>query len=130
MTFVDTNVVLDVLSDDPVWADWSTEALVRTSPPRRLSPIVYAELAGRFASRLDLDRELTQLKLSVEDARAEALFRAGQAHAEYRRRGGLREKMLPDFLIGAQALDREALLITRDTRRFRTAFPDLELVSP
>jgi predicted nucleic acid-binding protein len=130
VTFFDTSVVLDILGDDPVWGDWSTEALVVSAAPRRIAPVVYAELSGRFETRSGLDRELAQLGLVVEDARRDALFSAGRAHAAYRRRGGARTQVLPDFLIGAQAADQGASLVTRDPRRLRDAFPDLKLITP
>ena len=130
MTFIDSNVVLDLLYNEPAWADWSEKALLSIKGSARISPVVYAEITGGFPRQEDLDRELQSLGLSIADPSRNALFAAGRAHADYRRRGGPRHRVLPDFLIGAQAVDERALLVTRDPRRYRTAFPDLRLVTP
>lgn len=130
MTFLDSNIVFDIISKDENWMEWSVQAFFASPMPRRISPLVYAELSGRYRARTDLDADLAILDLSVEDPTREALFDAGRAHAAYRRRGGARDRVLADFLIGAQAADREAVLVTRDPRRYRTAFPDLDLVTP
>ncbi|TDR93633.1 type II toxin-antitoxin system VapC family toxin [Enterovirga rhinocerotis] len=130
MTFFDTNVVLDVLTDDPAWADWSTRAIAGAEKPRRVSPVVFAELAASFASLAALERELAWMDMVVEGPSPQALFAAGQAHAAYRRRGGPRDRVLADFLIGAQAAEQGAALVTRDAKRYRTAFPDLMLTAP
>lgn len=130
MTFFDSNVLFDILQDDPVWSEWSTRALAEAAQPGLIAPVVFAELAGGFQSVAALERELGILGLSVDDSTLDALFAAGQAHAAYRRRGGPRTRVLPDFLIGAQAYERRAVLVTRDPRRYRDAFPQLELVTP
>ena len=130
MTFFDTNVLLDVVANDPVWSDWSIRAIAGSGRSRRIAPVVFAELAASFASIAALERELALMETTIEEPTREALFSAGQAHAAYRRRGGSRDRVLADFLIGAQAVDSGAVLVTRDARRYRTAFPDLRLVAP
>ena len=130
MTFVDSNVIFDIVYKDAAWMAWSVDAFFGSALPRRIAPIVYAELAGSHRSRADLDDDLAVLDVQVEELNRGALFEAGRAHTEYRRRGGPRDRVLPDFLIGAQALERDAVLVTRDPRRYRTAFPDLILVTP
>ena len=130
MTFIDTNVVLDVLHNDVAWRDWSLEAILAARGARKIAPVVYAELSGRYASRTTLDEELALLNIEIEEPTREALYQAGRAHASYRRQGGTRTRVLPDFLIGAQAADRRAALVTRDVRRYRSTFPGVEIVCP
>lgn len=130
MTFVDTNVLIDVLQDDEVWGDWSVEALASLDAPTSISPLVYSELASRFSSRVELDRELATLRVLVVEPSRSVLFTAGRAHAAYRARGGRRERVLADFLIGAQASESGGALLTRDPRRYRKDFPDLRLIAP
>jgi predicted nucleic acid-binding protein len=130
VTFLDTNVVLDVLYNDAAWKDWSLDAILAAPRPRRIAPVVYSELSGRYEARTILDEELALLEIELEEPTRDALYQAGRAHAAYRRQGGTRMRVLPDFLIGAQAADRGAKLITRDTGRYRATFPDVEIVCP
>ena len=131
-TLVDTNVLLDVLTDDERWADWSSAALARAldDGPLALNPLIYAELSVRFSSEDLLDSALAPLGLRRETLPYQAAFPAGRAFVEYRRRGGSRTAVLPDFYIGAHALVSGHVLLTRDARRYRTAFPGLVLVAP
>lgn len=132
MILVDTNILLDVVTDDPVWADWSQRQLDVASLRDQLAinPVVYAELSSRFQRIDDLDILLTSVDIGVADMSRPALFLAGQAFRIYRSRGGPRLSVLPDFFIGAQAAVLDAPLITRDTRRYRTYFPNLRLIAP
>lgn len=132
MILVDTNILLDVVTDDPVWADWSQRQLDVASLRDQLAinPVVYAELSSRFQRIDDLDILLTSVEIGVADMSRPALFLAGQAFRIYRSRGGPRLSVLPDFFIGAQAAVLDAPLITRDTRRYRTYFPNLRLIAP
>jgi predicted nucleic acid-binding protein len=130
-TLVDTNVLLDVLTDDPAWKGWSAAHLAEASDRGLLAinPIIYAELAVGFTSIEDLGALLAddfeRLALPWE-----AGFLAGQCFKRYRRLGGDRRSPLPDFYIGAHAMVGGLTLLTRDAARYHTYFPKLPLVSP
>ncbi len=132
MIVIDTNVLLDVVTDDPVWADWSQQQLSAAALRDRLAinPVVYAEFSSRFARIEDIDAVLVSADIVVTEMPRTALFLAGQAFKTYRRRGGLRTNVLPDFFIGAHAVVLNAPLITRDTGRYRSYFPTIELICP
>jgi predicted nucleic acid-binding protein len=132
MIFIDTNVLLDVVTDDPAWADWSQYQLNAAALRDRLAinPVVYAEFSSRFARIEDIDAMLASAEIIVADMPRPALFLAGQAFKTYRRRGGQRTSVLPDFFIGAQAAALGAPLITRDRGRYRSYFPTIELIAP
>ena len=129
---VDSNVLLDLMTDDPRWADWAGEALRRAANTARvlINPIIYAEVSPRFASIEDLEDVLPKDLIGREDIPYEAAFLAGKAFVAYRRRGGSRTSPLPDFFIGAHAAVAGYRLITRDATRYRTYFPRLELIVP
>lgn len=129
---VDTNVILDVLSRDPIWFDWSARTLARCGDegPLAVNPIIYAELAVGFARVELLDAALPPsgwLRLPLP---WHAGFLAGRCFSSYRRRGGTRSSPLPDFYIGAHAAVDDLTILTRDAARFRTYFPKLEIVAP
>ena len=132
MIFVDNNVLLDVATDDPVWADWSQQQLDAAALRDRLAinAVVYAELSSRYARTEDVDAMLAAADIAIADMPRSALFLAGQAFKTYRQRGGLRTGVLPDFFIGAQAAVLGAPLITRDVARYQTYFPAIELIAP
>ncbi len=132
MILVDTNVLLDLVMDDPAWADWSQQQLNAASLRDRLAinPVVYAEFASRFTQIEDIDAMLASVDIVVAETPRTALFLAGQVFKTYRRRGGQRNSVLPDFFIGAHAAVLGAPLITRDVGRYRTYFPTLELITP
>lgn len=132
MLLVDTCVLLDVLENDPAWADWSIAQLRAQSRIHRLviNPIIYAELSLAFSSYEALDDAIDGLDLDMRELARPALFLAGKAFIRYRRRGGTRLQVLPDFFIGAQAAVSGWALLTRDARRFRTYFPGLSLIAP
>ena len=129
---VDTNVLIDVLEDDPVWADWSLSALRRQAQVHRLiiNPIIYAELSFAFSTMEALDGVLHALALPLRPLPKPALFLAGKAFAQYRQRGGTKQSVVADFFIGAHAAIEGVSVLTRDPRRYRTAFPRLRLVTP
>ncbi|MEO7522113.1 MAG: type II toxin-antitoxin system VapC family toxin [Gemmatimonas sp.] len=129
---VDTNVLLDVFTDDPMWFDWSSAALAMAANTAQLviSPIIYAEVSVRFASVEELEQGLPAESFQREHLPWEAAFLVGKAFLEYRNRGGLRRSPMPDFYIGAHALVRGHTLLTRDASRYRTYFPQLKVVSP
>jgi predicted nucleic acid-binding protein len=132
MIFIDTNVLLDVVTDDPVWADWSQQQLDAAALRDRLviNPVVYAELSGRFIRMEDVDAVLASTDIVVAEMPRSALFLAGQAFQAYRRRGGVRTSVLPDFFVGAHAAALGAPLITRDAKRYRSYFPIVEVIAP
>ena len=129
---VASNVILDILTEDPRWASWSAETLARCADETDLliDPIIYAEVSISFEKIEDLDKAVPADFLRREPLPWQAGFLAGKCFLEYRRRGGTRHAPLPDFYIGAHAAIRDYRLLTRDVRRYRTYFPRLELVFP
>jgi predicted nucleic acid-binding protein len=132
VTLVDTNVLLDLVTADPVWADWSIASLEAASllGPLYINGIVYAELSIRYERIELLDQFVAQADLEMVDLPRPALFLAGKAFSQYRRAGGTRSGVLPDFFIGAHAAVSRLPLLTRDAGRYRTYFPTVELISP
>lgn len=132
MTLVDTNVLLDLVTADPQWADWSIAALEAASLRGALfiNDVVYAELGIRY-ERIELIEEfVAKAGLEMVGLPRAALFLAGKAFAQYRKAGGTRSGVLPDFFIGAHAAVRRLPLLTRDAGRYRTYFPTVELITP
>ncbi len=131
--YVDSNVLIDLFHADPVWGDWSRDALARgrKNGPLLISPIVFAEVSGRFARWEDALEAVRNLYIEVAQPLSfPTLHRAAEVMLAYRRQSGARGGLLADFLIGAQAETDEVPLITRDPRRYRTYFPDLKLIAP
>ena len=130
-TLVDTNVLLDLLGGGD-HTSWSARAMETAfvSGTIVLSPIVWSELGGMGRSARILADALGWLRPVREHVSFDAAFRAGTAHAQYRRSGGRRERTLPDFLIGAHAEVSGHALLTRDPKRYRTYFPDLAIIAP
>jgi predicted nucleic acid-binding protein len=129
---VDTNVLLDVLTDDPQWSAWSAEALglALVRGGAAINPIIYAELAPGYLTQERLDVVLESRQLVRLDLPWEAAFLAGQRYVEHRRSGGATRTPLPDFYIGAHAEVARLPLLTRDARRYRTYFPKVRLIAP
>lgn len=132
MTLIDTNVLLDLVTDDPVWADWSIRQLEAAAQrgPLLINDVVYAELSVRFPRIDDVERLLSEAGLTVAAIPRQALFLAGKAFQRYRTSGGARLGVLPDFFIGAHASVTALPLLTRDVRRYRAYFPAVDLISP
>jgi predicted nucleic acid-binding protein len=132
VTLVDTNVLIDVISKDPKWFDWSREKLETQSGsgPLLINDIIYAELSARFASETLLREAVEIIDLVCERLPQQSLFPAGQAFGHYRAAGGPRTSLIADFLIGAHASVAQIPILTRDARRYRTYFPDVELIAP
>ncbi|MCX8997910.1 type II toxin-antitoxin system VapC family toxin [Rhizobiaceae bacterium BDR2-2] len=132
MTLVDTNVLLDLVTDDPKWADWSIARLEAASlaGPLLINDVVYAELSVRYERIEDLDAFLDEAGLERVAMPRAALFLAGKVFAHYRKAGGSRTGVLPDFFIGAHAAVEGLSLLTRDIGRYRTYFPSLTLIAP
>ncbi len=131
-TLVDSCVLIDVLADDPTWADWSLEQLDRCGSrgPLIINPLILAELSPRFERASDLEVALAQLPLQRQPLPWDAAFLAGQAFKVYRQTHGLKTSPMPDFYIGAHALVGGLQLLTRDAARYRSYFPKLALVAP
>ncbi|HEY9562342.1 MAG TPA: type II toxin-antitoxin system VapC family toxin [Nocardioides sp.] len=129
---VDSNVLLDVLTEDPRWFDWSAGQLAESFDrgPVVLNPIVYAEVSVGFTRIEDLDLALPASDFVREPLPYAAGFLAGKAFLQYRRRGGGKQSPLPDFYIGAHAAIAGYSLLTRDARRYRSYFPTTHLVTP
>ena len=132
MLLVDTNVLVDVLEDDPQWADWSIQQLRFQSKIHRLviNPIVYSELSLTFSTVEALDQTVDGLGLAMIEIPKSALFLAGKAFVRYRRQGGTKSNVLGDFFIGAHAAVSGLQILTRDTKRYRSYFPSVTLVAP
>ena len=132
MTLVDTNVLLDLVTDDPIWADWSIAELEAASlrGPLLINDVIYAELAVRYSRIEDLDAFVQKAGLEIAALPRAALFLAGKVFAQYRKSGGLRTGVLPDFFVGAHAAVGEWPVLTRDVGRYRTYFPSLTLITP
>jgi len=129
---VDSNVILDVLTEDPRWFSWSSEALARCAEegPLLINPIIYAEVSIRFSRIEELEEALPPALFQRSPLPWEAAFLAGRCLLRYRRSGGARASPLPDFYIGAHAAVAGMSLLTRDAARYRTYFPKLLLIAP
>ena len=129
---VDSNVIIDVATEDPEWGEWSASALEKCADASVLviNPVIYAEVSIGFKTIEELEDVLPPEYFRREPVPWEAAFLAGKCFVRYRRRKGTRASTLPDFFIGAHAATREYRLLTRDATRFRTYFPSVRLVSP
>lgn len=129
---VDSNVLLDVASEDPRWVEWSSLQIQVASRADRLviNPIIYAEIAPAFSTAESLDRWLDTGVFDRLPLPYNAGWLASKAFVQYRRSGGSRPTPLPDFYIGAHAVVESHRLLTRDPARYRTYFPSIELIAP
>ena len=132
MTLVDSNVLLDLVTDGEAWADWSQAQLEYAAMrgPLVINDIVYAEVSTRYATPDAVDAALADLNIDVAALPRAALFLAGKAYLRYRAAGGVRTGVLSDFFIGAHAAVERLPLLTRDTRRYRSYFPAVTLIAP
>jgi predicted nucleic acid-binding protein len=132
VTLVDSNVLLDVVTDGQIWADWSQGHLEQAalSGPLVINDVIYAEISARYASVEAIDSMLVDLNIDVMRIPRAALFLAGKAYLQYRAAGGARTGVLADFFIGAHAAVEQLPLLTRDTRRYRNYFPSVVLIAP
>jgi predicted nucleic acid-binding protein len=129
---VDSSVLLDIASNDAVWAEMAWSAIIDAASTRELviNPVIFAEVTISFARIEDADEGLPQTIFRREQIPWEAAFLAGKAFVDYRRRGGERRSPLPDFFIGAHAAVRRYALLTRDPRGVKSYFPTVEIISP
>lgn len=131
-TLVDSNVLLDILTEDPVWEEWSAGALADAAEagPLYINPIVYSEVSIRFTTIEALEEALPSQDYRREPIPWAAAFLAGKVFMDYRRNKGTKSSTLPDFYIGAHAAVAGLDLLTRDVGRYRTYFPSVELITP
>jgi predicted nucleic acid-binding protein len=132
MVLIDTNVLVDVLVNDPVWADWSIEQMRQQSKVHELviNPIIYAELSLTYESVAALDQDIAGMEIVVQEIPRAALFLAGKAFVKYRRAGGNKGNVLADFFIGAHAAVCGNALLTRDVTRYKNYFPTVRILAP
>jgi predicted nucleic acid-binding protein len=132
VTLIDTNVLLDVVTDDPNWSDWSIEQLEAAAlrGPLLINDVIYAELAVRYERIERLEAFLSEAGIEIAATPRAGLFLAGKVFQRYRKAGGSRAGVLPDFFIGAHAAVDRLELLTRDTARYRTYFPTVALITP
>ena len=132
MTLVDSNVLLDLVTDHPDWSEWSLARLEEAAlaGPIFINDIVYAETSIRYDRMEDLDAMLGEAMIEIATTPRPALFLAGKAFRQYRKAGGARTGVLPDFFIGAHAAVEGWLLLTRDVGRYRRYFPKVTLIAP
>ena len=131
-TLVDSCVLIDVLADDPRWADWSLDQLEHAGQqaPLIINPLILAEISPRFERVADLEAALAGLPLVRQPLPWDAAFLAGQAFKVYRMARGAKTSPMPDFYIGAHALVENLQLLTRDAPRYRSYFPRLRVIAP
>ncbi len=132
MTLIDTNVLLDLVTDDANWVEWSQGQLEAASlrGPLLINDVVYAEFSVGFRRIEEVDGVLATARIETATIPREALFLAGKVFQRYRSAGGARASVLPDFFIGAHAATAQLPLLTRDVRRYRRYFPTVELLAP
>ncbi len=131
-SLIDSNVILDVVTEDPAWFAWSSEALTEAaeSGPLFVNAVIYTEVSVRFSRIEDLEDVIPASDFGRLPIPVEAAFLAGKAFLRYRRRGGARASTLPDFFIGAHAAVLGLQLVTRDLSRYRDYFPTVTLITP
>ena len=129
---LDTNVILDVVQDDPVWGEWSQGQLDAWAARDELgiNAVIYAELSIAYVRIEELEDTVHTAGLRFLEIPREALFLAGKAFLAYRKQGGTRTGVLPDFFIGAHAAVMGLPLLTREAARYRTYFPGVALITP
>lgn len=132
MTLVDANVLLDLVTDDPAWVDWSIAQLEAAAlrGPLLINDVIYAEISVRYERIEDLEVLLADTDIQMASIPRSALFLAGKVLTHYRKAGGSRTGVLADFFIGAHAAVRALPLLTRDVGRYRRYFPSLTLITP
>jgi len=131
-TLVDSNVLLDIATNDPVWFPWSSDALedIANESNLAINALIYAEISIGYERVEDVEEAIPSETFRREPLPYEAAFLAGKAFLHYRRRGGARTSPLPDFYIGAHAAVASFRILTRDARLYRTYFPTVELIAP
>jgi predicted nucleic acid-binding protein len=129
---VDSNIILDIVTENPNWFEWSSDQLTKYAERTKLNinPIIYAEISIGFQKIEELEAILPINFFHRLELPWEAAFLAGKCFAKYRQQGGTKRSPLPDFYIGAHAAIANMILLTRDVNRYRTYFPTLEIIAP
>jgi hypothetical protein len=129
---VDSNIILDIFTEDPIWFEWSSHQLAHYVEQTTLfiNPIIYAEISMRFSHIEALEQALPHEYVARAPLPLEAAFLAGKVFMSYKKNGGNKQSTLPDFFIGAHALVDDMRLLTRDVARYQTYFPKLSLITP
>lgn len=128
---VDTNIILDVITDDPNWADWSIDILENYSSDGLIvNSAIYAELSFGIETISDVDNLIRNFGLLYKDVPRLGLFKAAKAFREYKKRKGSKDFVLPDFFIGGHAEAIGVAIITRDVNRYKTYFPNVQIIHP
>jgi predicted nucleic acid-binding protein len=132
MILVDSNILIDITSNDPVWFVWSSKQIVQLMLVEDLAvnQIVVAEVAPSMGSMEAFYTLLTSLSVELSSLNEDVAFMAGSAFLAYRKNGGKGRSTLPDFFIGAHAQHMGASILTRDSRFYRAYFPSVPLISP
>ena len=132
MHMIDANVLLDLLTNDPTWFDWSAAKVkrARSSGLLVINPIIYAEISNAFVTETALSDYISPTDFVRTPLPFEASFLAGRAFRLYRSRGGNKTSTLPDFYIGAHAEVESLTLVTCDSARYKTYFPKVKLIAP
>jgi predicted nucleic acid-binding protein len=132
MVIVDSYIIFDLWDQDPVWGSWSAQQLrsLSTAHDLAIDAVIYAEISARFSSQANLDKAIDELGLIVLEIPREVAFLAGKAFQQYRRQGGNRTNVFPDFFIGAHAASLRCEILTRDSRPYSTYFPTVPLIAP
>ncbi len=130
--FIDSCILLDLFTDDPVWADWSEKTLNKYYQTNTLhiNSIVYTEVSIGFNRIEEVEKAISELDIKVIEISREALFLAGKVFLKYKRNRGIKKSPLPDFFIGAHAIVSQFDLITRDSAKYKTYFSSLKLIHP
>lgn len=128
---IDTNIIIDVITDDPRWADWSIGMLETYSDDTCIiNPTIYAELCFGFSSTSEVDGLIREMSFSYRETPRHGLFKAAMAFRSYKAKRGTKLNVLPDFIIGGHAEAANYAIITRDIKRYQTYFPSVELIHP
>lgn len=131
MIFVDSCVLIDIFNDDAQWKSWSIDQISRAlAHGLCINAVVYAEVSGSFATQQDVSAAIKHGRLEIKDIPVEAAYLAAEAFKQYRKKKGQFRTALPDFFIGAHAQVLSCPILTRDTQRFATYFPGVELIAP
>lgn len=131
MIFVDSCVLIDIFNDDAQWKSWSIDQISRAlAHGLCINAVVYAEVSGSFATQQDVSAAIKHGRLEIKDIPVEAAYLAAEAFKQYRKNKGQFRTALPDFFIGAHAQVLSCPILTRDTQRFATYFPGVELIAP
>ena len=130
--FIDSCVLLDLFTDDPTWGEWSEHILEKYSQTNTLyiNSIVYTEVSIGFRKIEEVEKAITELEIKVLEIPREALFLAGKIYLKYRKNKGTKTSPLPDFFIGAHVTVSKFDLITRDSSKYKTYFPQARLIHP